>query len=199
MGTNCAPLLADLFLHSYEADFIADLIRKKEYRLARSFNLSFRYIDDVLSLNNPNFGDLIHRIYPKELEIKDTTDTVKSASYLDLHLEIDGKGKLLTKLYDKRDVFSFKIVNFPFICGNIPSAPAYGVFISQLIRYARVCRNYADFLYRARTLTNRLLEQGYVATRLKSSLQKFYGRHHELVDRYGVSISTMKTDLFNGS
>lgn len=199
MGTNCAPLLADLFLHSYEADFIADLIRKKEYRLARSFNLSFRYIDDVLSLNNPNFGDLIHRIYPKELEIKDTTDTVKSASYLDLHLEIDGKGKLLTKLYDKRDDFSFRIVNFPFICGNIPSAPAYGVFISQLIRYARACRNYADFLYRARTLTNRLLEQGYVATRLKSSLQKFYGRHHELVDRYGVSISTMKTDLFNGS
>ena len=57
MGTNCAPLLADLFLHSYEVDFIADLIRKKEYRLARSFNLSFRYIDDVLSLNNPNFGD----------------------------------------------------------------------------------------------------------------------------------------------
>lgn len=199
MGTNCAPLLADLFLHSYEADFIADLIRKKEYRLARSFNLSFRYIDDVLSLNNPNFGDLIHRIYPKELEIKDTTDTVKSASYLDLHLEIDGKGKLLTKLYDKRDDFSFRIVNFPFICGNIPSAPAYGVFISQLIRYARACRNYADFLYRARTLTNRLLEQGYVATRLKSSLQKFYGRHHELVDRYGVSICTMKTDLFNGS
>ena len=105
----------------------------------------------------------------------------------------------MTKLYDKRDDFSFKIVNFPFICGNIPSTPAYGVFISQLIRYARACRNYADFLYRARTLTNRLLEQGYVATRLKSSLQKFYGRHHELVDRYGVSISTMKTDLFNGS
>ena len=124
---------------------------------------------------------------------------MKSASYLDLHLEIDGKGKLLTKLYDKRDGSSFRIANFPFICGNIPSASAYGVFISQLIRYARACRNYADFLYRARTLTNKLLEQGYVATRLKSSLQKFYGHHHELVDRYGVSISTMKTDLFNGS
>ena len=56
----------DLFLHSYDADFIADLIRKKEYRLARSFNLSFRYIDDVLSLTSPNFGDLTHRIYPKK-------------------------------------------------------------------------------------------------------------------------------------
>ena len=76
MGTHCAPLFADL-------------IRKKEHRLARAFNLSFRYIDDVLSLNNPNFGDLLHRI--KELEIKDTTDTVRSSSYLNLHSEIDGK------------------------------------------------------------------------------------------------------------
>ena len=80
----------------------------------------------------------MHRISPKELEIKDTTDTVKSSSYLDLHLEIDGKGKLLTKLYDKRDDFSYRIVNFPFTYGNIPSAPAYGVFTSQLIRCDRL-------------------------------------------------------------
>ena len=72
----CGPLLADIFLHSHEADFIADLIQKKEYRFARSFNLSFRHIDDVFSLNNPNCGDLIHHIYPKKLEKKDTTDTV---------------------------------------------------------------------------------------------------------------------------
>ena len=84
----------------------------------------------MLSSNNPNFGDLIHRIYPKELGIKDATDTVKSALYLDLHLEVDGKGKPLTKLYDKRDPFSF---NFPFICGNIPSAPAYGVYVNSSI------------------------------------------------------------------
>ena len=59
------------------------------------------------------------------------TDTMKSASYLDLHVEIDGKGKLLTKLTDKRDDFAFRIVNFPFICGNSLSARAYGFFISQ--------------------------------------------------------------------
>ena len=77
--------------------------------------------------------------------------------------------------------------------------PTYGVFISQLIRYARACQDYTDVLYCARILKNRLLGQGYVATRLKSSLQKFYGCHHELVDRYGVSICAMKTDLFNVS
>ena len=101
-----------------------ELLRKKNKNLAISFNSTFRYIDDVLSLNNSKFGDYVERIYPIELEIKDTTDTVKSASYLDLHLEIDNEGRLKTKLYDKRDDFSFPIVNFPFISRNIPSAPA---------------------------------------------------------------------------
>ena len=59
MGTNCAPLLADLFLYSYEADFIQGLFKKKKKKLARCFNVTFRYIDDVLSLNNSRFGDLL--------------------------------------------------------------------------------------------------------------------------------------------
>jgi hypothetical protein len=102
MGTNCVPLLADLFLYSYEADFIQGLLKKNEKKLARSFNFTFRYIDDVLSLNNSRFGDFVDRIYHIELEIKDTTNTDTSASYLDLHLEIDTDGRLRTKHYDKR-------------------------------------------------------------------------------------------------
>ena len=98
-----------------------------------SFNSTFRYIDDVLSLNNSTLGGYVERIYPIELEIKDTTDTIKSASYLDLHLKIDNEGRLKTKLYDKRDDSSFPIVNFPFLSSNMPAAPAYGVYISQLI------------------------------------------------------------------
>ena len=81
---------------------------------------------------------------PKELEVKDTSDTVNSASYLELQLKINDKGKLLTNLYDKHDEILLDIVNFPFICGNVPSAPAYGVFLSQLIRYTRACRKYAN-------------------------------------------------------
>ena len=137
MGTNCAPLLADWFLYYFEADFMQVLLRKKDKKLAISFNSTFRLIDNVLSLNNSKFGDYVERIYPIELEIKDTTDTVKSASYLDLHLEIDNEGRLKTKLYDKRDDFSFPIVNFQFLSSNIPAAPAYGVYISQFIRYSR--------------------------------------------------------------
>ena len=137
MGTNCAPLLADLFLYSYEAEFIQTLIKSGKRHLAKSFCFTFRYIDDVLSINNQMFGDYINIIYPVELEIKDTTDADHHASYLDLLLKYDNFHSLLVTLYDKRDDFNFDIVNFPFLSSNIPQSPAYGVFVSQLIRYAR--------------------------------------------------------------
>ena len=60
MGTNCAPLLADVFLYSYEADFIQSLLQRKDKKLAQSFGFTFRYIDDVLSLNNSKFGDYVN-------------------------------------------------------------------------------------------------------------------------------------------
>ena len=198
MGTNCAPLLADLFLYSYEAEFIENLLKdKKNKRVAKSFNFTFRYIDDVLSINNPKFGEYLQHIYPSELQIKETTDTARSASYLDIHLTIDDNGLLQSKIYDKRDDFNFPIVNFPFLSSNIPTAPAYGVYVSQLIRYARACSGYNDFLDRSRLLTEKLLRQGFENHRLQSYLRKFYGRHHELVDRYNISVSQLSEDLFS--
>jgi hypothetical protein len=120
-----------------------------------SFNHTFRYIDDVLSIINHNFHNYVHLIYPDELEIKDTTESDKSASYLNILLNIDSSGRLTTSLYDKRDDFDFAIVNFPFLCSNIPLSPAYSVFISQLIRYARACFAYEDFSKRGKLLTNK--------------------------------------------
>ena len=172
MGKNCTLLLVDLFLYSYEAAFVQGLLKKNEKKLARSFNLTFRYIDDVFSLNNSRFCDFVDHIYPIELKIKDTTDTDMSVSYLYLHLEIDSDGRLRTKLYDKRDDFNFPIVNFPFICSNIPAAPAYGVYISQLIRYSRACGSYQDFLDRGLLLIRKLLNQWFLLVKLKSSLRK---------------------------
>jgi hypothetical protein len=135
-----------------------------------------------LSINKSRFGDFVDRIYPIELEIKDTTDTDTSASYIGLRLEIDSEGRLRTKPYDKRDDLNFSIVNFPFICSNIPAVPAYGVYLSQLIRYSRACGSYQDFLDRGLLLTRKLLNQGFLLVKLKSSHRKFYGRHHDLVD-----------------
>ena len=114
-------------------------------------------------------------------------------SRINLHRE----GRLRTKLFDKRDDFNFPIVNFPFIWSNIPAAPVYGVFTSLLIRYSRACNSYQDFLDRGLLLTRRLLNQGFLLAKLKSSLQKSYGLHHNLFDRYGISMSQMTTDMFH--
>ena len=73
MGTNCAPLLADVFLYSYEAEFIQSLLSAGRKRLASQFNFIYRYIDDVLSINNQDFENYLGQMYPPELEIKDTT------------------------------------------------------------------------------------------------------------------------------
>ena len=130
-------------------------------------------------------------MYPAELEIKDTTESTTSASYLDLLLSIWRDGQLHTSIYDKRDDFNFHITNFPFLSSNIPSSPAYGVFISQLIRYARACSSYECFILRARRLSIKLLKQGYLVERLKSSFRKFYGRYGDLIEQYGVTLSRM--------
>ena len=165
MGTNCAPLLADLFLYSYEAEFVQSLLQANKKHLAQQFNYTYRYIDDVLSLKNTKLAEYLEFIYPSELEIKETTETAASSSNLDCYLYIDN-GKLTTRLYDKRDDFNFPTVNFPFLSSNIPSAPAYGVYVSQLIRYARPYSNYQDFMERGKVLTTKLLRQGYQKTKL---------------------------------
>ena len=132
-------------------------------------------IDDVLSLKNTKFAEYLEFIYPREL-VKETTETAASSSYLDCYLYIES-GKLTTRLYDKRDGFNFPIVNFPLLSSNIPSATAYGVYVSQLIRYTRACSNYQDFMERGKVLTTRLLSQGYK----KNWLNNIY--FDQMVDR----------------
>jgi hypothetical protein len=112
-------------------------------------------------------------------------------------LEFDDSGQLSTKIYDKRDDFNFKIMNFPNVCSNIPVSPAYGVYTSQLIRYARASSNYSDFLKRHLYLRNRLLDQGYKTIRLIRSLIKFIFRYQDLVEIYSLSAETIINDGFS--
>ena len=141
------------------------------------------YLSIILDLQNFFHCPLI---YPPELEIKETTDTASSASFLDLYLEFDDSGQLSTKIYD-----NFKIINFPNMCSNIPASPAYGVYISQLIRYARASSNYSDVVKRHLYLRNRLVDQGYKKIRLIRSLKTFIFRYQDLVEKYSVSAETI--------
>jgi hypothetical protein len=99
--------------------------------------------------------------------------------------------------YDKRDDFDFAIVNVTFLCSNIPLSPAYGVYISQLIRYSRACFAYEEFSKREKLLTKKLMLQGYNESRLKSSFRKFCGHYNDLVCDYKLSLAHMLDNLFH--
>ena len=122
---------------------------------------------------------------------KETTDTASSESFLDLYLEFNDSGHLTTTFYDKRDDFNFKIINFPNMCSNIPASPAYGVYISQLIRYARTISNYSDFLKQHLYLRNRLLDQGHEQIRLIRPLKMVHDRCSTLLTKFGTALTTI--------
>ena len=109
---------------------------------------------------------------------------------MDLNLCISN-GTVSTKIYDKRDDFDFDIVNFPFLDGDVPRRTSYGVYISQLIRFARASSNLNDFNYRNKALTAKLLRQGYCYFKLRKAFSKFYRRHSALLEKYSVSLKTL--------
>ena len=111
MGTNCASLLSNSFLYSFENEFSDKLMKEGKRKLARKFNLSYRYIDDLISFNNKRFKEFISDIYPEELTIFETTESTSVASCLDLLFTRGKSNNITTKLYDKRDAFGFHIVN----------------------------------------------------------------------------------------
>ena len=144
MGTNCAPLVADLFLFCYKRDFMVSLSDNNQADIIEAFNSTSRYLDDLLNIDNPYFEQMVGQIYPTELQLNKANSSDTEAPFFDLNLSITN-GIVSSKIYDKRDDFNFEIVNFPFLDGDVPRSPSYGVYISQLIRFASVCSNVDDF------------------------------------------------------
>ena len=156
MGTNCAPLVADLFLFCYERDFMKSLTKEKRHDLIDAFNSTSRYLDDLLNIDNIHFEHMVHRIYPAELQLNKANASDTEAAFLDLNLS-SHNDIVITKIYDKREDFNFDIVNFPLLDGDVPQCPSYGVYISQLICFARASLHLTDFNYRNKFLTAKFL------------------------------------------
>ena len=129
-------------------------------------------MDDLLNIDNPYFEGMVNRIYPPELQLNKANNSDTEAPFLDLHLSISN-GFVSSKIYDKRDNFDFDIVNFPFLDGDVPRSTSYGVYISQLIRFARVSSHVVDFNARNKGLTAKLLQQGYRYHKLRKTFSKF--------------------------
>ena len=179
-GTNCAPLAADLFLFCYERDFILSLSDDNLSEVIEAFNSTSRYLDNLLNIDNTFFDSMANHIYPSELQLNkaNVSDTEASFSYLRLSIS---DGFVKTKFFDKRDDFNFDIVNFPFLDGDVPRSTSCCVYISQLIRFARVSKHVDDFNTRNKVLTAKFLRQGYRYHILRKAFPNFYWRHFDLV------------------
>ena len=192
MGTNSAPLLADLLLHTFEYHFMVKTMKQGITNAIQVSN-TFQYIDDLFSINNEDFGYYLSAIYPSELELKDTSTSSTEMCYLDMNIKTgDMNTPFRISIYDKRDHLVFRIANFPHMDSNIPANPAYGVYISQLVRYARICTSKVDFINRLRGLSLRLRQQGFETNLLQKSFNKFFSRHGLIVEKYGAALREMR-------
>ena len=153
----------------------------KQADVIDAFNTTSRYFDDILNINNVYFDNMVNQIYPSELQLNKANTSDTEATFLDLHLSISND-IVSTKIYDKRDNFDFEIVNFPFLDGDVSCSTSYGVYISQLIRFARASSHVTDFNTRNKLLTQKLLKQGY-HSHLKT-FSKFYRRYYDLISKW---------------
>ena len=112
--------------------------------------------------------------------------------YLDTNIKAGDNTPFHISIYDKREDFAFRIVNFPHMDSNIPANPAYGVYISQLVRYARICTSKVDFINRLRGLSIRLRQQGFDTNLLQKSFNKFFSCHGLIVEKYGAALRGMR-------
>ena len=158
---------------------------KQDITEAIQFSNTFRYINDLFSVNNVDFGNYISAIYPSELELKDTSTSSTEVCYLDTNIKTGDNTPFRISIYDKREDFAFRIVNFPHMDSNIPANPAYGVYISQLVRYARICTSKVDF-------RNRPCQQGFETNLLQKSFNQFFNRNGLIFEKYGAALREMR-------
>ena len=191
MGIDPAPQMANLYLYYYEAAFMEKLT-KQDYSKAKKFNNTSRFIDDIGILNND--GILVkekEKIYPAELVLNVENQDDNHATFLDIEVDVWGD-QFKTKTYDKRENYKFEIVNYPDLSGNIPHGAAYGVYTSQVIRYARVCNKADDFKERIKLLTSKLIKKGFTINRLKNTMKKCLGKHSWITKKYkGLGIQNL--------
>ena len=106
MGTNIAPLIADLFLYFYGRDFMSNLQKSKRFDLIDKFNDTSRYPDDIFSVDNPAFAQHIPDIYPREHKLINANTSDKERSFLDLNIKVVDNN-IHTSVFDTRDDLAF--------------------------------------------------------------------------------------------
>ena len=173
MGSNDASHLANIFLHVYEKSFYEERITNNQRDVITKLGDLYRYQDDLIAFGFQDQQNVqIQDIYPNEMVISNTNITSTKVTYLDLEIQVR-EGKYFYKSFDKRKNFNFPIVKYPNLNGNIPINPAYGVYISQLIRFCDINMLFDDFKCNTNELVKTLLQQGYKHNMLRIKFKQF--------------------------
>ena len=201
MGTNCGPVLANLYLYAYESAFI-DRLRRNHPAAARAFHMTFRLIDDVLSVGNPSLLDYIYLpapdfasppdviggIYPSELKLEDTSISNNKVHFVGMTITVIDD-VLCLDLFDKRDEFPFQVIRFPHMDSSIPISIPYGVFTGGLYRRYRICSSPNTFIRRSVELAVLLVTKGCSRRRIWRLFRRFLELRTPL--RWSITVCTL--------
>ena len=190
------PYIANLTLWFYEYSFISSLY-KSDYRRALKLNKTFRLIDDISTINSDGFfQELFSHIYPSSLTLNKENVNDMSADILDLNITIED-GKFITNVYDKRDKFKFLVVRLTPRFSNQSDKIGYCTFISQIIRFCRICNNIEGVKARILILSNLFVQLGFASTRRRSTFYKCISRHkfnEQIIGLNSINIMSISSD-----
>ena len=195
MGSDPAPFFANLFLYHYESSWLKS-IKKTNNTLARKFGKVFRYIDDLLALNDGHsFESFYHEIYPEELQLNKENEDNTQTNFLDLHIKINN-GIFTTELYDKRDSFGFDIIRLPYKNSNIPCRMFYSSIAAECLRICRATSCDTQAIISIKSLLFRMGNQGADKSKMKSCITKMFNRH-QISQKYGIGDNGFIRQLFD--
>ena len=184
MGTNPAPFFANLYLHRYEYKYMLDKI-KNNTKDAIKYNDCYRFIDDLLAINDHGLFDVEHvNIYPEQLLLQREHHGI-TATFLDLEINIKN-GKFIYKMFDKRDNFPFKIIRLPFVSSNIPKKIFYSTILAEFLRIARNTLQNEDLIHKTTELISRVRNQGGNDILIKRQLRKAMAKYPEVFNKYSI-------------
>ena len=196
MGSDPAPYLANLFLYRYESTWLSKT-RKDNYILARKFGRVFRFIDDLISINDGGeFEKCLPLIYPEELELKKENAVNTATSFLELDIRICDN-QFHTKLYDKRDSFGFHICRLPFKDSNIPLKMFYSSACAEILRICRASSNLYYAVVSVKQLISRMITQGANIDQLKRSIANSFKKHIESLAKFQMPVDSILNRFFS--
>ena len=186
MGGNSSSPIADLTLAKREFNYMMNLMKNKQFALAKILSKIRRYVDDLITINYLNFQNLIKAIYPPSLEMERSGNDNKNVNYLDLNIDIK-HNSISVSVFNKTDDFDFPVVSLTFPQSNIPMIVGYNVFYSQILRFGNTCTNLDTFTLNLNKLFQKLSNRGYEHSNLIQIIKRCLRKNNTVFRKYNIS------------